>query len=64
MDGYEATGRIRAGEVFNNIPISTLTANIMNSEREKCIDAGINEYLTKPINTHALKSMLAKYQPT
>jgi CheY-like chemotaxis protein len=36
----------------------------MNSEREKCIDAGMNEYLTKPINTDALKSILAEYQPT
>ncbi|MFQ3198268.1 MAG: signal transduction histidine kinase/CheY-like chemotaxis protein [Paraglaciecola sp.] len=67
IDGYEATRRIRAGdagEVFRKIPISALTANTMNNEREKCLDAGMNEYLTKPINTHALKSVLAKYQPT
>lgn len=64
LDGYEATRRIRAGDVFNNIPIIALTANTMNSEREKCINAGMDEFLTKPINTDALKSMLAKYQPT
>jgi signal transduction histidine kinase/CheY-like chemotaxis protein len=67
MDGYEATRRIRAGDtgqVFRNIPISALTANTMNSEREKCIDAGMNDYLTKPVNTQALISMLAKYQPS
>lgn len=63
LDGYEATRRIRAGNVFNNIPIIALTANTMNSEREKCLDAGMNEYLTKPIDTDALKSILAKYQP-
>ena len=63
LDGYEATRRIRAGNVFNKIPIIALTANTMNSEREKCLDAGMNEYLTKPIDTDALKSILAKYQP-
>uniref|UniRef100_UPI0025F876C2 ATP-binding response regulator n=1 Tax=uncultured Paraglaciecola sp. TaxID=1765024 RepID=UPI0025F876C2 len=63
LDGYEATRRIRAGNVFNKIPIVALTANTMNSEREKCLDAGMNEYLTKPIDTDALKLILAKYQP-
>jgi signal transduction histidine kinase/CheY-like chemotaxis protein len=65
MDGYEATRRIRAGDagdVFSKIPIAALTANTMNSEREKCLAAGMNEYLTKPINTDDLESLLAKYQ--
>ena len=67
MDGYEATQRIRkgdAGELFINIPIAALTANVMNSEREKCLDAGMNEYLTKPIDIDDLKTVLLKYQPT
>jgi signal transduction histidine kinase/CheY-like chemotaxis protein len=67
LDGYEATRRIRAGDaggVYSKIPIAALTANTMNSEREKCLAAGMNEYLTKPINTEALKLILAKYQPT
>jgi len=67
LDGYEATRLIRAGdagELYSKIPIIALTANTMNSEREKCLDAGMNEYLTKPINTDALKSILAGYQPT
>jgi signal transduction histidine kinase/CheY-like chemotaxis protein len=64
MDGYEATRCIRSGDLFNQIPIIALTANTMNSEREKCLEAGMNEYLTKPINTDALKSILAKYQPS
>jgi signal transduction histidine kinase len=67
MDGYEATRRIRAGyagEVFSKIPISALTANIMNNERQKCFTVGMNEYLSKPIDINALTLMLAKYQPT
>ncbi|WP_232787873.1 ATP-binding protein [Paraglaciecola sp. MB-3u-78] len=67
LDGYEATRRIRAGdagELYSKIPIIALTANTMNSEREKCLDAGMNEYLTKPINTDVLKSILAEYRPT
>jgi signal transduction histidine kinase/ActR/RegA family two-component response regulator len=67
MDGYEATRRIRAGDAgdeFSKTPIAALTANTMNSEREKCLAAGMNEYLTKPINTDALKLLLTKYQPT
>jgi signal transduction histidine kinase/ActR/RegA family two-component response regulator len=66
MDGYEATRRIRAGDAgdeLSKIPIAALTANTMKSEREKCLSAGMNEYLSKPINTEALKLMLAKYQP-
>jgi signal transduction histidine kinase/CheY-like chemotaxis protein len=65
LDGYEATRRIRAGDagdIFCEIPIAALTANTMNNEREKCIAAGMNEYLTKPININILKLMLAKYQ--
>jgi signal transduction histidine kinase/ActR/RegA family two-component response regulator len=67
LDGYEATRRIRAGdagEMFRHIPITALTANTMKSEREKCLDSGMNEYLTKPINTDALKSMLVKVLST
>ena len=64
LDGYETTRRIRSGDVgelLSKIPIIALTANTMNSEREKCINVGMNEYLTKPINTEALKSVLAKH---
>jgi signal transduction histidine kinase/CheY-like chemotaxis protein len=66
LDGYEATRRIRAGdagEAFRDIPITALTAHAMEGEKEKCFDAGMNEFLTKPIDTEALISTLTKLQP-
>ena len=57
LDGYETTRRIRAGsagEHNNNIPIIAMTANAMKGDREKCIQAGMNDYLSKPISSDAL----------
>jgi len=64
MDGYEATAAIRAPEsnVLNRaIPIIALTANAMEGDREKCINAGMNDYLAKPINSKELEKILLKY---
>ncbi len=65
LDGYETTRRIRAGhtgEALRQIPIVALTANAMDSEKQKCFDAGMNDYLTKPIDIESLKNTLALYQ--
>ncbi len=61
MDGYEATRRIRAmkGNV-RTIPIVAVTANAMRGEREKCLDAGMDDYLAKPVSRRALAEMLEK----
>lgn len=63
MDGYESTRRIRSGEAgleFADIPIVALTANALAGERTKCINVGMNEYLTKPIVAKKLFSTLSE----
>ncbi len=58
MDGYEAMTKIR-GDVRNKkLPIIALTAKAMKGDRNKCIEAGANDYLAKPIDTDKLTSML------
>jgi signal transduction histidine kinase/DNA-binding response OmpR family regulator len=58
MDGYEAIQKIRAQERFRNLPIIALTAKAMKGDKAKCIEAGANDYLSKPIDTDKLISLL------
>ena len=58
MDGFEAMRRIRANPEFRELPIIALTAKAMKGDRAKCIEAGANDYLAKPVNTDRLISIL------
>jgi CheY-like chemotaxis protein len=58
MDGYETTRAIREMEPFKNLPIISLTAKAMKGDREKSIAAGASDYITKPVDTDQLLSLM------
>ena len=63
MNGIEATVEIRRREKGGKrIPIIAMTANAMESDREMCIEAGMDDYLSKPIRSQALQDMLSRFQ--
>lgn len=58
MDGYEAMRRIRAEDRWQDLPIVALTAKAMKGDRQKCLDAGASDYVTKPVDMDQLTSVL------
>ncbi len=64
LDGYEATDKIRASEKNGvHVPIIAMTANAMSSDRQKCLETGMDDYLSKPVKINVLSEMLKKWLP-
>lgn len=64
LDGFEATRKIRLDPKKKNLPIIALTANAMKSDRDECFNAGMNDFITKPVTAASLTAILEKYIPT
>jgi CheY-like chemotaxis protein len=61
MDGFQAISEIKKLKDFSSIPIITITAQAMPGDREKCIAAGANDYLSKPVDIDQLMVMIQHY---
>ena len=62
LDGFAATAAIRGmGGKFRDIPIVALTADAQTGDREKCVEAGMNDYLSKPVTLDALDRVLSHW---
>jgi CheY-like chemotaxis protein len=61
MDGYEATRAIRQNPEFADLPIIAMTANVMAGDREKCLEAGMNDHVAKPIEPDKLFKTLVQW---
>lgn len=66
MDGYEITIKIRELEnkngVSKKVPIIALTANALDNDKDKCLQAGMTDYLSKPFTSLELNEMIEKYK--
>jgi CheY-like chemotaxis protein len=58
MDGYETATRIRENSDYKSLPVIAVTAKAMTGDREKCINAGASDYITKPVDVDQLLSLL------
>lgn len=61
MDGLEATRRIRSNPAMANVPIIAMTAHAMQDDRDRCMQAGMNDYLAKPVNKDELLATMSRW---
>ena len=61
IDGYEMIGQLRADEHFKKLPVIAVTAQAMKGDREKCLEAGASDYVSKPIDIDRLYVLLQNY---
>jgi CheY-like chemotaxis protein len=64
MDGYATIRAIRAQDRFESLPIVAVTGKVVGGERQRCIDAGANDYVPKPVDTAELLTAIRPWLPT
>ena len=65
MDGYQCTRMLRSptsGVVNTRVPVIAMTAHAMSGDREKCLESGMDDYITKPISTEMVQNAIARWQ--
>lgn len=61
MDGFEASRRLRDNQLYSSLPIIAMTANAMKGDREKCLAAGMSDYISKPLDASVIQEKLLKW---
>lgn len=60
MDGWEVVRHLKADPSLTRVPVIAITSHAMSGDREKCMEAGCDDYMAKPINTRELKCLIER----